>query len=227
MKIKKRLTYFIRPNWLFCALGSVHHSERWSRRLTLNMRFQKCSFWRLRTISNSSFTFSSNRLNLLSTKSFQFHIYRQTPIRKFIRIIEVQLFNIKSHLKDKESSDEKHKRNSTYVIQWFDFIFSVLKNMAIRTKNNSLCFSKTKKRERKESTSFLATILLCTFDPLPEAIPRNRLYFLYDNSAKKWRRNQKTKEEFQWITLPCFCKSSQIACGSLSMKMINRGIFKL
>jgi hypothetical protein len=45
---EKKPTYFIRPNWVFCALGSVHHSERWRRRLTLNIRVQKCSSWSLK-----------------------------------------------------------------------------------------------------------------------------------------------------------------------------------
>lgn len=69
----------------------------------------------------------------------------------------------------------------------------VLKNMAISTKqkNPFFFFGTTKKKW----TSFLVKILLYTFDPLPEAIPMNKLCFLYGNpiqtkkKKKTWRMN--------------------------------------
>jgi hypothetical protein len=45
------------------------------------------------------------------------------------------------------------------------------------------------RRKKGTPTSFLVTILLCTFDPLPEAILTNILYFLSDNPIQKNKEN--------------------------------------
>lgn len=79
---------------------------------------------------------------------------------------------------------EKIVDGMSYIIQCFDFIFIVLKNVTISTKRKKKGIDEKNSINERETrfTSFEVTILLYTCDPLLETILMNRHDCLCDNS---------------------------------------------
>lgn len=88
----------------------------------------------------------AHRWHSLSAEFLQFHINGHTPIGKFIRVIKVQLFNIEHHLQKDELTNDFDRGSRSYIVQGLDFIFVVLKNMAIGTERRECSFSRRRRR---------------------------------------------------------------------------------